>query len=180
MGKGSGDKKTKQTQDFKLPKWYEDAAKQVLDFGKGVASNGYTPYIGPDVAALSPSAEAGIQGTDAMSAAFGMPTSGGTGYLPAAQTSAGGVKGYSSFPGFEESMNNLKTKFPGVYEFLSKYNKGMGADAMNSPAMAQSFNPTQATGFQDKLDPNFNKLINLTGIGGGGFGGKSKGPFKPA
>ena len=184
MSKGGGNKKTKQTQDFKLPAWYETAAKDLIAAGKNVASGGYIPYIGPDVAAMSPETQAGIDGTNAMSAAFGMPTSGG-GYLPAAQTTAGGVKGYSSFPGFEESMANLKAKYPAAYEFISSFNKY----GQNSPALAQSFNPSQVTPMQSRLDPNFNKIasmITLSGLGGGGGGfdrsgsGGSKGPFKPA
>lgn len=158
MSKGSKDKVTKQTQNFKLPPWYEAAVKDMLASGKNIASGGYVPYMGPDVATITPQTVAGIQGTDAMSSAFGMPTSDGS-YLPAAQEFAGGVKGYSSFPGFEQSMEALKTKYPGMYEFLSKYNK------INQ---GSSYNPSQATWFQDRLDPQFNAMT-------GGPGGKGKG-----
>lgn len=111
------------TTKVKLPKWYEAAAKDLLGAGKSAAEGGYIPYMGADVAAMAPQTQAGMQGIDAMSAAFGMPTSGGASYLPEAQEFAGGVKGYSSFPGFEEAMNNLKTKYPAAYEFLSQFNK---------------------------------------------------------
>lgn len=158
MSKGSSDKTTTQTQDFKLPPWYEKAVKDMLASGKNIASGGYVPYIGPDVAAMAPQTAAGIQGTDAMSAAFGMPTSGGS-YLPQAQEFAGGVKGYSSFPGFEQSMEALKAKYPGMYEFLSQFNK------INQ---GSSYNPSQATAFQNQLNPQFNAMT-------GGPGGKGKG-----
>jgi len=159
MSKG-GSNKTKTSQNFTLPKWYEDAAKELLAAGKTASSGGYTPWMGPDVAALSPASKAGIQGTDAMSAAFGMPTSGGASYLPEEQTFAGGVKGYSSFPGFEESMNALKAKYPGMYDFLSQFNK---INQGSSP------NPSQSTAFQQQLSPQFNATVNAATGGGKGM-----------
>lgn len=148
---GGGGKTTKTTQNFTLPKWYEDAAKQVLAKGEAAASGGYTPWIGPDVAALSPAAKAGMAGADAMSAAFGMPTGASASYLPEEQTFAGGVKGYSSFPGFEQAMQALKTKYPGMYEFLAKYNK---------ISQGSSMNPSQVTPFQAQVSPQFNATKN--------------------
>jgi hypothetical protein len=156
-----GAQKTKTKQDFKLPEWYETAAKNAINFGTEISQGGYTPWIGPDVAALAPASKAGFQGVDAMSSAFGMPTGASSSYLPEEQTFAGGVKGYSSFPGFEEAMGALKTKYPGMYDFLSKYNK---------ISQGSSFNPSQATGFQDMLSPQFNAMTNALG-GGGGSGG---------
>jgi len=153
---GGGSKKTKTKQDFKLPAWYEDAAKKMISFGDEASQGGYVPWMGPDVAALSPAAKAGFQGVDAMSGAFGMPTGASAAYLPEEQTFAGGVKGYSSFPGFEESMEALKAKFPGMYDFLAKYNK---------ISQGESYNPTQATPIQDKLDPKFNSFASLFGAG---------------
>jgi hypothetical protein len=91
-----------------------------------------------------------------MSAAFGMPTGASSAYLPEEQTFAGGVKGYSSFPGFEEAMEALKGKYPGMYEFLSKYNK------INQ---GESYNPSQATPMQDQLNPQFNALSSMFGFG---------------
>lgn len=159
----SGDgKKTKTKQETKLPAWYEDAAKDVIAKGNEVASGGYVPYIGPDVAALSDASKAGMQGIDNMSAAFGMPTSGGASYLPEAQTFAGGVKGYSSFPGFEQSMEALKAKYPGMYDFLSQFNK---------ISQGQSFSPSQSTAFQEKLDPQFNSLMSAITGGNGASAG---------
>ncbi len=151
MSGGGGNKKTKTSQTFKLPQWYEDAAKNVLAKGEEASKGGYTPWLGPDVAALSPASKAGFQGVDAMSTAFGMPANASAAYLPEEQQFAGGVKGYSSFPTFEESMNALKAKYPAMYEFLSKYNK------INQ---GSSFNPSQATGFQDNLSPQFNATVN--------------------
>jgi hypothetical protein len=111
------------TETTKLPAWYEDAAKEILALGKKRASLGYTPYMGPDVAAMDPNTLAGMQGFDAMSAAFGMPAGGAAGaaYLPQAQEYAGGVKGYSSFPGFEQAQKALKAKYPGIYDYLMSF-----------------------------------------------------------
>lgn len=151
---GGGDKKTKTSQTTKLPAWYEDAAKQVISLGQNAASGGYVPYMGPDVAALAPDTLAAIKGTDQFASAFGMPTSGGASYLPEAQDFAGGVKGYSSFPGFEASMEALKTKYPGMYSFLSQFNK------INQ---GQSYSPNQVTPFQSMLSPQFNAMTNNGG-----------------
>lgn len=150
MSKG-GSKKTTQKQNFKLPAWYEDAAKSAIAFSEDISKAGHVPWLGPDVAALAPQTKAGIAGTDAMSAAFGMPTSGGNPYLPPEQEFAGGVKGYSGFGGFEEAMESLKVKYPGMYNFLSQFNK------INQ---GESFNPSQATPIQDTLSPQFNATVN--------------------
>jgi len=107
----------------KLPPWYEDAAKQIIALGQKRSQLGYVPYMGPDVAAMDPNTMAGIQGFDAMSAAFGMPGGGAASasYMPQAQTFAGGVKGYSSAPAFEEAQNALKAKYPGIYNYLQSF-----------------------------------------------------------
>jgi len=107
----------------KLPPWYEDAAKQIIALGQKRSQLGYVPYMGPDVAAMDPNTMAGIQGFDAMSSAFGMPAGGAASmsYLPQAQTFAGGVKGYSGFPAFEEAQNALKAKYPGIYNYLQSF-----------------------------------------------------------
>ncbi len=84
----------------KLPAWYEDAAKDLIALGKKRSTLGYVPWMGPDVAALDPASLAGMQGFDAMSAAFGMPGNSAASaqqYLPQATNYAGGVKGYSGF-----------------------------------------------------------------------------------
>lgn len=160
---GGSDQKTKQKSTIKLPEWYEKGAQNAINFGTEVASGGYIPYIGPDVAALSPASKAGYQGIDAMSSAFGMPTGASSAYMPEEVTGAGGVKGYSSFPGFEQSMEALKAKFPGAYDFISKYSKlGQGS----------SINPSQVTPMQSNLAPGFNSTMNMIhGMGGGGAGG---------
>lgn len=165
---GGGDQKSKQKSTTKLPEWYETGAKNAINFGQEAAQGGYIPYIGPDVAALSPASKAAFGGIDAMSAAFGMPTGASSSYLPEEVTGAGGVKGYSSFPGFEESMNALKAKFPGAYDFISKYSKlGQGS----------SINPSQVTPGQSMLAPGFNATMNL--FNGSGAPGGGAGPAAP-
>jgi hypothetical protein len=119
-----------------LPAWYEDAAKELIALGKKRSQLGYVPWMGPDVAALDPASLAGMQGFDAMSQAFGMPAGAAAGaqqYLPQAQEYAGGVKGYSGFPAFEEAQKALKAKYPGIYEYLQSFSIPTGEAGTGTP-----------------------------------------------
>jgi len=152
-----------------LPAWYEDAAKDLIALGKKRSTLGYVPYLGPDVAAITPQQEAGIKGYDAMSSAFGMPAGGAQAlsYLPQATEFAGGVKGYSSFPGFEQSMKALKAKYPGIYDYLQSFsvnNRDTGISfeqALNPPAPSPGTPPV------------------ISPPSGGGSGGGGSGSFRP-
>lgn len=127
----------KSKQETKLPQWYEDAAKAAISKGEAVQKLGYVPYIGADVAALAPQSEAAIGQTDAWSQAFGMPSGGGASYLPSASNFAGGVKGYSSFPLYSDSIKALEQKFPGIAKYLASFsvNPGPGgASGQGAPA----------------------------------------------
>tara|TARA_Y100000015_G_scaffold35051_1_gene35545 strand:+ start:1146 stop:1589 length:444 start_codon:yes stop_codon:yes gene_type:complete len=103
-----------------LPEFAETRVQQGLNMGADVAGTGYTPYYGPDVAALSPREQAAFQSTDAAASAFGMPTSGANSYLPEA-TTMGGVTGYSSAPMFEANVDALKANRPGQAEYLESF-----------------------------------------------------------
>ena len=111
MGGGS------QTSETKIPEWLNTAAQQGLGRANSVASIGYTPYYGPDVAAMTPMQEAARTNINAGATAFGMaaPTSSG---MPEAQTFAGGVRGYSSAPMYEAALAELKTRYPGQYNAI--------------------------------------------------------------
>jgi hypothetical protein len=166
MGGGDNKQKTKTNQTVKLPAWYEDAAKEALALGRNVAGQGYTPYIGPDIAAMDPGTQAGMGGFDAMSAAFGMPTGASASYMPEAQTYAGGVKGYSSFPAFEQAQEALKAKFPELYAYIQSFNKmGNSAPSNVSPIksiLAAKANPMQSAGSSGGLF-DIAKLMTMMG-----------------
>jgi hypothetical protein len=96
-----------------IPAWLESAAKQNLARADRVAQLGYTPYYGPDVAAFSPMQMAAMQGTNQAASAFGLPGGDAMAGMPAPQTFAGGVQGYSSAPLYQQSIDALAANAPG-------------------------------------------------------------------
>jgi len=63
-----------QTSETKIPQYLEDQSKEVLAKSNAASEIGYTPYYGPDVAALSPLEEAAMRNTSNAASAFGMYT----------------------------------------------------------------------------------------------------------
>lgn len=112
MGSSSTSKTT-------VPKYIEDAGKEILDTSRYVSNIGYTPYYGPDVAAFSPMQEQAFQNTANTASAFGMGNANMASGMPPAQEFAGGIRGYSSAPLYEESLATLKEKRPAQYEAIT-------------------------------------------------------------
>lgn len=92
-----------------IPKFLEEGFKYGLQRGKNTAELGYMPYMGPEVAAFTPAQTSAMQNTFDASRAFGMsaPDDAMAG-MPQAQTFAGGIQGYSSYPTFQESLDKLR------------------------------------------------------------------------
>ena len=61
-----------QTSETKIPEYLEDQSKYVLGRGNETSQIGYTPYYGPDVAALSPLQEQAMRSNQGARGAFGM------------------------------------------------------------------------------------------------------------
>ena len=115
---------TETTQQMQLPQWYEDYTKYVTQMAQQGSQIGYTPYMGPDVAAFNPMQQAAFNGTNQAAAAYGMPTASTTG-LPTATQSSNGMMGYSSAPIYNDALMNLQRTNPTQYGLLSGYSKGM-------------------------------------------------------
>jgi hypothetical protein len=111
-GGGKGGKTTTQVQ---IPKWLETAAQQNLARANDIAALGYTPYYGPDVAALTPQQIAAMQGTNQAASAFGMATADPMAGMPAPQTFAGGVQGYSSGGLYDQALAELQARDPAQF-----------------------------------------------------------------
>lgn len=107
----------KTTTTTEIPAFLREAMQESIARGKQAASIGYTPYFGPDVAALTPMQEAAMANTNAGASAFGLAAPTGTS-MPEAQTFAGGVRGYSSAPMFEAALAELKARNPAQYAAL--------------------------------------------------------------
>jgi len=161
----SGGKGGTQTTTMGVPAWVEEPARRNLERAEQISQIGYTPYYGPDVAAFTPQQTASFNNANTMADAYGM--SGGAISTPTPQTFAGGVQGYSSAPGYEQSVAALEHYRPGQYQaiqdqFIDPYS---GVD----PA-----SPYAAMTSQQAVDP-----VTGWGVGGGDYGYGDGGGYAP-
>jgi hypothetical protein len=141
---GGGGKGGSQSTSVEIPAWLQQAAQSGLARGEQAAGIGYAPYRGPDVAALTPLQEAAMANTSAASSAFGLGASPMPGAgMPAAQTFAGGVRGYSSAPLYDQALKELKKRDPAQYAKLMAPFNGGGQFGITSMPMGQPMAPAQ-------------------------------------
>lgn len=116
----SGGKGGSQTSSVQIPAYIQDAAKANLARADEISKIGYTPYYGPDVAAMTPMQQAAMQNTAGAASAFGMATPTGQDIygMPAPTQFAGGIQGYSSAPMYEQSLAELQARRPAQYDAL--------------------------------------------------------------
>jgi hypothetical protein len=114
-----GGKGGKSTTEVKIPDWLESAARSNIGRAENVAGLGYTPYYGPDVAAMTPMQTAAGQGINTAAGAFGLGTTDLSMGMPAPQTFAGGVQGYSSGGLYDQSLAELQRRAPGQYNAMT-------------------------------------------------------------
>jgi len=112
----SGGKGGSQTTKVEIPKWMEDAAKKNLARGEAVSRIGYVPKFGPDIAAFNEADRAARANVNAMAQAFGMAGAGD--FSMPEEIDVGGVRGYSSAPLYEQALEELKTRQPGIYQAI--------------------------------------------------------------
>jgi hypothetical protein len=103
----------------------EEAARRNLAKAEDISQIGYVPYYGPDVAAFTPFQEAGFQQTADVASAFGvgpqMSRSDIMGGMPAPTEFAGGVRGYSSAPLYQQAVDALAAKRPAQAQFIDSF-----------------------------------------------------------
>jgi hypothetical protein len=127
-----GGKGGSSTTEIEIPQWLEDEARRNISIARDVSQTGYVPYYGPEVAALSPMQNAAMIGTNQAAAAFGMPTA--QGGMPAPETFAGGVQGYSSGGLYNQSLEALKQQAPAQIDYIqSMFMDPVTGDAARSP-----------------------------------------------
>ena len=133
---GGGGKGGSTSTEVSIPAWLEDAAKNAMARGEQAAGIGYVPYQGPDVAALTPLQEAAMFNTSQASSAFGLgPSPAPSAGMPEVQTFAGGMRGYSAFPLYEQAINELKMRDPVQYAKLMAPFSGDGQFGITSMPM---------------------------------------------
>jgi hypothetical protein len=140
---GGGDKGGSTTSTVKIPAWLEQAAQANIRRAEDVAAIGNVPYYGPDVAAMTPMQTAAGQGINTAAGAFGLGTNDLSMGMPAPQTFAGGVQGYSSGGLYDQALRELQTRAPGQYDAITRMfiNPQTGSTPLsfgqNVPAMMQ-------------------------------------------
>jgi len=155
----SGGKGGSSTQAVEIPEYIEEAAKRNLTKAEGISQLGYVPYYGPDVAAFTPMQQAGFQNTADVSSAFGMaaPTSqrdimGGMG---APTQYAGGVRGYSSQPMYQQSLDRFAAARPAQKSYMDSF----FIDPNSGQYAYQPFDYTQMSSVDDAVDDAVAKAL---------------------
>lgn len=171
-----GGKGGSQTTSVEIPDWLEDAARTNMARADEVAQTGYVPYMGPDVAAMTPMQQAAMQNTGGAASAFGMsapsdPMAG----MPQAQEFAGGVQGYSSAPLYEQSLAALQESAPAQYDHIT----GMFIDPVTGAPARSPFGsgaqpgvpgqPGQPGSTGQPFQPDYSPNVSPGGTPGGGF-----------
>lgn len=94
-----------------LPAYLEDAIKNALTASQNAAAVGYMPWMGPDVAAMTPTQMAAMQNTNTGLSAFGMTTADPMAGMPTAQN-YGGMSAYSSYPIYSQGVTDWEAANP--------------------------------------------------------------------
>jgi hypothetical protein len=179
-----------QTTKQEIPAWLEAPSIRAIQRGEDISRIGYVPYYGPDIAALTPMQTSAMQNAANAAAAFGLtaPTDVMAG-MPVAQDFAGGVRGYSSQPLYQQSLDALQAARPGQFDYLNSFFinpfTGQGQPAMQ-PAMQPAppvagYMPT--TDWREERDPGMDRVSSGSGYTGfrdmfdGGGPGKSGSTF---
>ena len=152
------------SQTTEIPAWLENAAIQNINKANDVSNIGYTPYYGPDVAALSPMQQQSMQSTGNAASAFGLAPQGfdAMAGMPQAQTFANGMQGYSSAPLYQESVDQFQANRPAQFQAMADMfiDPFTGAPAKNNYAAS----PEQV----QQMFSNSGGGGGITPTGGGG------------
>jgi len=146
------------SQTTEIPAWLENAAIQNINKANDVSNIGYTPYYGPDVAALSPMQQQSMQSTGNAASAFGLAPQGfdAMAGMPQAQTFANGLQGYSSAPLYQESVDQLQANRPAQFQAM--------ADMFTDP-----FTGAAAKNNYQASPEQVQQMFSNSGGGGGGI-----------
>lgn len=170
----------KQTTETKIPEWLREPAIRAIERGERIANVGYTPYYGPEVAAMTADQTSANQNNRAAADAFGL-SSGGINYMQPTDY-GNGAWGFSSQPMFQSAMNQFQQQRPGQYDYINSFfidpqtsNLGFNGAGAPPPAPMQQMQQPQFEWVDD--GGNFNEGSASQGwkdqYGGQGIGGYS-------
>ena len=121
----SGGKGGSTSTSVEIPEYIEEAARRNLAKAEGISQIGYVPYFGPDVAAFTPFQQAGFQQTADVASAFGLgtPTTQADimGGMPEPTQFAGGVRGYSAAPLYQQAVDELAAQRPAQAQYIESF-----------------------------------------------------------
>ena len=121
----SGGKGGSTSTSVEIPEYIEEAARRNLAKAEGISQIGYVPYYGPDVAAFTPFQQAGFQQTADVASAFGLgtPTTQADimGGMPEPTEFAGGVRGYSAAPLYQQAVDELAAQRPAQAQYIESF-----------------------------------------------------------
>ena len=121
----SGGKGGSTSSSVTIPEYIEEAARRNLAKAEGISQIGYVPYYGPDVAAFTPFQQAGFQQTADVASAFGMGPQMSQadimGGMPAPTEFAGGVRGYSAAPLYQQAVDELAAQRPAQAQYIESF-----------------------------------------------------------
>lgn len=106
-----------------LPPWLQGKAQENLNRAQGVQNFNPIPFMGPQVAAINPMQQAGMQSAMDAGYAYGLANKMDVGsMLPTATDYGGGISGYSAFPMFEQGMAQFREKYPDQATLFDRFN----------------------------------------------------------
>lgn len=152
------------TSQVQIPEYIDAAARRNLDKAERISQIGFVPYEGADVAAFTPMQQAAFQNTANLAGEYGMasPTSQSDimGGMPEPTTYAGGVKGYSAAPLYQEAIQTLGEKRPGQKAFIDSF----FINPYTGGASAGNFSPISYAGYGSGAGSSSGSGTNLGGI----------------
>lgn len=116
-GGGKGGSESTQTQ---IPEWLSKASQDAVGRGNAVGDIGYTPYVGPEIAAFNASQEAAFGNNRAMATDLGLSAPRGTG-MPAPTDYGNGIVGYGSYEPWKATMAKFAEERPGQSAMIDSF-----------------------------------------------------------
>jgi len=179
-GKGGSD-----TTSVEIPQYIEDAARRNLAKADQIAQIGNVVNPGPTSAAFTPMQSSAFQNTADTANAFGMNAPVGQaniqrGGMDEAQQYANGVRGYSSAPIYDQSMEAFGQRDPGQKAFidsmfLDKQDGGLAYQPSNYGSVGDPF--AAQSGYDPMSDVTppgqaaSDAMLDARSRGGNGYGG---------